>query len=235
MLSQSGPMCGEPFTCFPTTLHNEGDSIRFSVVPPPALTSLAPLPPIHCTSLPVWPSTRLLWPPPRACMCTSGSSGPAGLRSGVCCSARVPRSRREGHDQHVGPQHGPCTGGEPHGRRTTSRSCCGRPQPVPGSPVGHRHNVGVSCARRRNTEAPTRGHGKRSRIRSLSASVDVGLPRRHSSSAHLQHRKLLRRLSSHVAKVVGVFRGESFRWFFVGTSLSCLSCRSGPVGARRDS
>ena len=138
--------------------HYEGDSIRFSVVPPPALTSLAPPPPIHCTSLPVWPSTRLLWPPPRS-MCTSGSSGPAELRSGVCCSARVPRSRREGHDQHVGPRHGPCTWGEPHGRRTTSRGCCGRPQFVLWSPVGHRHYVDVSCARRRTSEAPARKGG----------------------------------------------------------------------------
>ena len=37
-----------------------------------------------------------------------------------------------------------------------------------------------------------------------------------------------------VAKVVSVFRSASFR-FFVGTSFSCLRCRSGPVGARRDS
>ena len=104
----------------------------------------------------------------------------------------------------------------------------------------------------------TRGHGKRSRIRSLSAravvpslsfsrrkEADVGLPRRHSSSARLQHQKQFRRQSSckrpwrmHGATGGGgcwVFRGESFRWLFVGTSLSRLSCRSGPVGARCDS
>ena len=38
-----------------------------------------------------------------------------------------------------------------------------------------------------------------------------------------------------VAKDVGVHRGESFRQLLAGTPFSCLSCRSYPVGARRDS
>ena len=60
---------------FPTTRETRFDSQWFR--PPLDLTSVAPPPPIHCTSLPVWPSTRHLWPPPRS-MCSSQSSGLAG-------------------------------------------------------------------------------------------------------------------------------------------------------------
>ena len=73
--------------------HYERDSIRFSVVPPLVLTSAR-----RCRcGRPFDPCGH------HRSMCSSGSSGLAGFRSGVCCSAHVPRSRREGHDQHVGP------------------------------------------------------------------------------------------------------------------------------------
>ena len=48
------------------------------------LAEVESTPPLPSTAfLPVWPATRLLWPPPRSVFC-GGGSGTSGFRSGKC-------------------------------------------------------------------------------------------------------------------------------------------------------
>ena len=65
--SQTGPLASVPFTCCPVTRQSSFDSQVFRVL---LLRRLwLPLP-----CLPVWPSTRSQWPPPRS-MCCGGGFG----------------------------------------------------------------------------------------------------------------------------------------------------------------
>ena len=98
----------------------EGDTVRSPVVSPPVVASFAPPSSAQRASLPMWPSSRLLWPSSRS-VSTTGSSGPAGLRS-----ERQPRrgcvgKQVGGDDQHGRARLGLGTGSEHH-RRTTPRS-----------------------------------------------------------------------------------------------------------------
>ena len=45
---------------------NQGNTVRSPVVPPPVVASFAPTSSAHHASLPMWPSSRLLWPSSRS-------------------------------------------------------------------------------------------------------------------------------------------------------------------------
>ena len=75
-----------------------GDTSGASIVsralaPPPSAAS-----PSHCALLPVWPTIRLLWSPPRS-LRTSRGAWKTRLGFGECGCQGVPRGGRPGHDQ----------------------------------------------------------------------------------------------------------------------------------------
>ena len=74
--------------------HHTPPQVRVSPVQGPPSSSPPPSSPIVLSRLPVWPSTRLLWPPPRKLL---EGRGPweAWLRIGVCSGARLPRGKRQ--------------------------------------------------------------------------------------------------------------------------------------------
>ena len=75
------------------TFRSQGGPLSGSPVQGPPSSSPSPSSPTVLPRLPVWPSTRLLWPPPRKLL---EDRGPweAWLRIGVCSSACLPRGRR---------------------------------------------------------------------------------------------------------------------------------------------
>ena len=77
--SQCGPLAAIPFTCCPTSLTDPFRRARFPGVssPPP----LAPSPSV-LVRLPVWPSTRHLWPPPICARSFIGARFCVGERGG---------------------------------------------------------------------------------------------------------------------------------------------------------
>ena len=100
--SQSGPLVGVPFICTP-----KSPETRFEP-PLPCVASQTPLVSftLVCCKLPVWPSTRSLWPPPRSLPACRGS-GTAGVPVGERSSTRLSRSRSTRFDQCSCAGHGP--------------------------------------------------------------------------------------------------------------------------------
>ena len=216
MLSQSGPMCGEPFTCFPTSRETRFDSQSFRLLLLRRLRLPLPFTARRCRcGRPLGPSGHH-----RAACARVGVLG----RRGFALESAATRVCREAggrvmtnmlvRDMDLAPGANYMADGRRlevvvdglslfHGAQLAIHTTL-----VSAVCVQTEHRGPVQPGK----EAlpwMTRGHGKRSRIRSLLARAvvpslsfsrqkwaDVGLPRRHSSSAHLQHQKLLRRLSS---------------------------------------
>ena len=72
-----------------------GSGLALATCPLCRVTRLEPhlSPPFDRAQLPVWPSTRFQWPPPRS-LCSCWGSGEEGIRSGERRSPYLPRSRR---------------------------------------------------------------------------------------------------------------------------------------------
>ena len=87
----------------PHVRHHTGGSPSLPhVALPPSPSPLASVQ----AQLPVWPSTRLSWPPPRS-MRQGGGAGEERLRCRECCRQDLPQGRSKSGDEHVGPRHGP--------------------------------------------------------------------------------------------------------------------------------
>ena len=69
-----------------------GHPFGTALVPNPSPSSSSPSPPFDRAQLPVWPSTRFQWPPPRS-LCSCWGSGEEGIRSGERRSPYLSRSR----------------------------------------------------------------------------------------------------------------------------------------------
>ena len=95
--------------------------------------------PFNCLHLPVWPSTRRFWPPPRS---VQHSWGAWQKR---ICSGKWQRGRGEGVHEHHAP--GPRHRTFPQKRRTPLESHRGGFDVVWWEPVGHGRHRGLAVAR----------------------------------------------------------------------------------------
>ena len=105
--SQSGPLASVPFTALPIHRISRMDPEPFRVL---LLRRLRMPPPPQCSRLPVWPSTRRPWPPPRSVQQGWGV-GQKGVRCRKCCHSDLQGRRRASvHQRHApGPGHIPAT------------------------------------------------------------------------------------------------------------------------------
>ena len=95
--SQSGPLASVPFTALPIHRISRMDPELFRVL---LLRRLRmPLPP-QCSRLPVWPSPRRPWPPPRSVQ-QSWGVGQKGVRRKCCRSDLQGRRRASVHQRHA--------------------------------------------------------------------------------------------------------------------------------------
>ena len=102
-------------SAFPKWSHGEravhelsnGEAFHFRCpdVPHPSPPSPLAPPSLIQPCLPVWPSTRFLWPPPCG-MCCGGGPGEARFLCGVSSGTCVQGSWREGGNQHSDPGYG---------------------------------------------------------------------------------------------------------------------------------
>ena len=94
LLSQAGPMAGEPFSSFPTTKETRFDSQPSRLL----LLRRLRLPlPLYCLPLPMWPSLGRLWPSSR--VRHSWSVGEAWVCIGVSRRKGLLRGREKGEDE----------------------------------------------------------------------------------------------------------------------------------------
>ena len=134
-----------------------GAGAAFSTSPNCALTRIEPpffrtllLRRLHPARLPVWPTTRLLWPPPCS-LRQVWSSGNAWVCRGECCCPRVSRGRSARHHKHPRSRHGCCP--PESSRHETSGGGRGRAPLVRGAAVGLGHHTRVEFALRRVASA----------------------------------------------------------------------------------
>ena len=206
MLSQSGPMSGEPFSCFPTTRETRFDFQSFRLLLLRRLRLPLPITARRCRcGRPLDSSGHH-----RAACARVGVLGRRGFAlesaaARVCREAggRVMTNILVRDMDHVCTERGHVSGAC---RRGQSCQAC-RP----------RGGSGRTLVCRGGTNHP----------RACSVKSNFG------ARVHASVRGAC--MVPQVAKDVGVHCGESFRQFFVGTPLSCLGRRGGPVGARRDS
>ena len=133
MLSQGGPMAGEPFSSFSTTKETRFDPL-----------------PLYCLPLPMWPSL--------GCVRDSWSVGEAWVCIGVGRRKGLLRGRVKGEDERACEGTGPPPRPEPS-RRPAFGSGGGRFGAFQRDPIGNRHHFGLGtpCRRDRLSEGSNSG------------------------------------------------------------------------------
>ena len=133
--SLGGVEAGLAFSTCPLCSHPLGAAL----VPNPSPASSSSSRPSFWAQLPVWPSTRFQWPPPRA-LCPGWGLGAEGVCLGECCGPDLPRSWRQNHDQCHASRSG--FGRAESVRHETFRGGGGRPPSFWRCPFGFRHHDG---------------------------------------------------------------------------------------------
>ena len=96
--SQSGPLASVPITLLPIhrILRVGSRAVQSVVLETPPHAS-----PPQCSRLPVWPSPRRHWPPPRSVQ-ESWGAGQKGVRCRKCCRSNLQGRRRASvHKRHA--------------------------------------------------------------------------------------------------------------------------------------